>query len=484
MNAAAVRVCAAAVGLLLCLGTAQAAPTPEQAQSISRQAYIYGYPLVDLYRIYYQFFINDQSPEHRHYTNRLYNAPGLFGPNNTTLQSPDADVLFSFALLDLRTQPSVVTLPAIAHNRFYSAQFVDQYTYNIAYAGTRTTGDGGGKFFVVGPAWKKPAPAGMKQVIRADTQFVLVALRTQVFNAADLSEARKVQAGYRVQTLSEYLKTPTPPAPKKVHWILPLGRDAQMRGLDFFNLLAFVAQFCTIDPQERPLWQQFATLGIKPGVHFDSNALPIDDVKAVRSGMTVAQLDVLAKRQSLTSSAGVFGDRAQLHGDYLTRAAGAQLGILGNTAQETLSFVIILDPQKKMLSGLLNRYSLHFGPRDLPPVNAFWSLTLYELPSRLLVPNALDRYFVDSGMLQSMSKDSDGGYTILIQNPTPNGNLDANWLPAPQAPFYLILRLYYPKAQALNGQWKPPAIQVLSPPTPMPTIPPPPSGTPGPKTSP
>ena len=458
----------AAVCLVACLAIAQAAPTPTQTESIARQAYIYGYPLVDLYRISYQFFINDQSAERRHLTNKLYNAPGLFGPENTTLQSPDADVLYSFALLDLRQQPSVVTLPPVAKGRFYSAQFVDQNTYNIAYAGTRTTGNGGGAFLVTGPAWKQATPAGFKQVIRADTQFVLVVLRTQVFNAADLSEARKVQAGYRVQSFSERLGRKAPPSPQAVHWILPLGRDAQMRGTDFFNILAFVAQFCAIHSSERSLWQSFGTIGIKPGVPFDTSTMPLDDVKALRTAMTLGQLDVLGKRQTLTSSLGVYGDRAQLHGDYLTRAAGAQLGILGNSAQETLSFPIILDPQKKALSGLLNRYSLHFGPRDLPPVNAFWSLTLYQLPSRLLAANAISRYFIDSGTLQSMTKDNDGGYTILVQNAAPSGGLDANWLPAPQTPFYIILRLYYPKAQALEGRWKPPVIQVLGPPTPPP----------------
>jgi hypothetical protein len=459
---------------------AQASPTPAQTQSIGRQAYIYGYPMVDLYRISYQFFINDQSAERRHRANKLYNAPGLLTPDNATLQSPDADVLYSFALLDLRAQPSVVTLPAISRNRYYSAQFVDQYTFNIAYAGTRTTGNGGGRFLVIGPGWKNAAPPGIKQVIRADTQFVLVVLRTQVFNAADLGAARKVQDGYRVQSLSEYVHKPAPAAPSKVDWLLPLGRDAQMRGLDFFNLLAFVARFCTIAPDERSMWQRFATIGIKPGEHFDTSAMALDNVKALRTGMTVGQLDVLATRQKLTSSIGVFGDRAQLKGDYLKRAAGAQLGILGNTAQETLSYVIIQDPEKRPLSGLLNKYSLHLGPGALPPVNAFWSLTLYQLPSRLLVPNPLGRYFVDSGMLQSMTKDTDGGYTIMVQGAAPGGDLDSNWLPAPQAQFYLILRLYYPKAEALQGQWKPPAIRVLAPVTPSPVLPGPSGPTPNP----
>jgi len=347
--------------LAACIQTVQAQPSPARVQSVARQAYVYGYPMVDLYRIYYQFFINDQSAEHRHLTNKVYNAPGLLTPDNTTLQSPDADVLYSFALLDLRAQPIVVTLPGVAKNRYYSLQFVDQYTFNIGYAGTRATGNGGGRFLVIGPGWKGTAPQGIKSVIHADTQFVLVVLRTQVFGPDDLPDARKVQAGFHVDDLSAYAHSPVPRSPARVHWLLPLSADAQTRGLDFFNLLAFVAQFCPIDQSERGLWKSFGTIGIAPGKRFDSSTMPIDEIKALRMGMTVGQLDILGQRQKLTSSIGVFGDRKQLGSNYLLRAAGAQLGILGNSAQETLSYVVIKDPNRMALSGLLSRYTIRFA---------------------------------------------------------------------------------------------------------------------------
>jgi hypothetical protein len=454
--------------LFACAHVVQAQPSSTQVQTVARQAYVYGYPMVDLYRIYYQFFINDQSAEHRHMTNKVYNAPGLLTPDNTTLQSPDADVLYSFALLDLRAQPIVVTLPGVAKNRFYSLQFVDQYTFNIAYAGTRTTGDGGGKFLVAGPGWKGATPQGIRSVIHADTKFVLAVLRTQVFGPDDLPNARKVQTGFGVDELSAYARTPAPRPSPRVNWLLPLSANAQTRGLDFFNLLAFVGQFCPIDPSERELWKSFGTIGIVPGKHFETATMPIDEIKALRMGMTVGQLDILGQRQKLTSSAGVFGDRAQLKGNYLLRAAGAQLGILGNSAQETLSYVFIKDPSRMALSGLLNRYTLRFAPNQLPPVNAFWSLTLYQIPSRLLVQNPLNRYFIDSQMVSKLARDADGGYTIYLQAASPGADLEANWLPAPQAPFYLILRLYYPKPQALQGSWKPPAIGVQPSPSPPP----------------
>ena len=456
----------------------QAEPSLSQTQAIARQAYVYGYPLVDLYRVYYQFFINDRSPEHTHTVNHIYNAPGLFSPANTTLQTPDADVLYSIALLDLRAQPYVLTLPAIQRNRYYSAQFVDQYTFNLAYAGTRTTGNGGGNFLVVGPNWKGTVPPRIKSVIHADTQYVLAVMRTQVFGSSDLVNARKIQAGYKVQGLSAFTHKPAPKAAPKIGWILPLSQNAETRALDFYNVLAFVLQFCPVDRSETSLRASFAEIGVKPGQKFHSATLPLASVQAIQLAMTAGQLDILATRQASTSSIALFGDRAQLKNNYVNRAAGAQLGILGNSAQETMSYPFIKDPNGNLLNGLYGRYTVRLAPNALPPVNAFWSLTMYQIPSRLLVQNGLNRYSIDSAMLPSLKRDPDGGITLYVQASSPGADLESNWLPAPEATFYLIMRLYYPKPQALNGQWKPAAIQFAPSPPPVPSPSPLASATP------
>ncbi len=160
----------------------------------------------------------------------------------------------------------------------------------------------------------------------------------------------------------------------------------------------------------------------------------------------------------ITSSSG-FGTREALNGDYLGRMSGAVLGIYGNSKDEAIYPVYFVDSERKPLTGA-NGYELRFAPGELPPVNAFWSLTLYESPSSLLSANPLNRYLINSPMLPSLTRDADGGLTLHIQHANPGANQEANWLPAPDGPFLMIMRLYWPKPEALDGRWKaPPLVQ-------------------------
>jgi hypothetical protein len=153
----------------------------------------------------------------------------------------------------------------------------------------------------------------------------------------------------------------------------------------------------------------------------------------------------------------MFGTRGVLKNNYMFRMAGAILGIYGNSREEALYPLYSVDAGGKPLHGA-NRYALRFAPGELPPVHAFWSLTMYELPASLLVANPINRYLLNSPMLPSMKRDADGGITLYIQNESPGKDKEANWLPAPKGPFLMFMRLYWPKDEALKGKWLPPKL--------------------------
>jgi hypothetical protein len=208
---------------------------------------------------------------------------------------------------------------------------------------------------------------------------------------------------------------------------------------------------------------QFAKIGVGAGKSFDANSLSPDIQKALRDGMadawvTFKELKETQLDTGKRSSADAFGTREALNGRYLDRMSGAILGIYGNSKQEAIYPAYFIDAGKQKLDGT-NRYTLRFAPGQLPPVNAFWSLTMYELPASLLYANPLNRYLINSPMLPNLKKDADGGITLYVQNASPGTDREANWLPSPTRPFFAVLRLYWPKPPALDGKWKAPPMQ-------------------------
>jgi hypothetical protein len=158
------------------------------------------------------------------------------------------------------------------------------------------------------------------------------------------------------------------------------------------------------------------------------------------------------------SSADGFGTREFLRNDYMARMSSAVLGIYGNSQEEANYPIYFVDSERRPLNGASSRYSVRFGPGQLPPVNAFWSLTMYELPQSLLVANPINRYLINSPMLPQMKRDADGGLTLYVQNESPGKDKEANWLPSPKGPFAMYMRLYWPKQVALDGKWKQPPL--------------------------
>ncbi len=438
---------------------AQSSVSPAEARAIAKEAYIYGYPLVDSYRIQYAYFVDRDSGQFKAPWNQITNIPNVYTPADTAVQTPNSDTPYSFAGLDLRAEPIVLHLPAIEKGRYYSVQFTDAYTFNFAYLGSAVTGNGAGTYMVAGPNWKGPVPKGVKKVIRSETDFIVVVYRTQLFNPADIDNVKKIQAGYKVQTLSSFLGTAPPPPAPKVDFPKPLTKDEQKTSLDFFSLVNFVLSYAPTDPTEVELMKRFAKIGVGGGLNFDPAKLTPEMKAAIEQGRADAWEafagGVKAVEEGKLDAGDLFGTRQFMKNNYLNRWL-ATIGIYGNSKQQAVYPIYWTDDTGQKLSGS-NRYKLRFPPGQYPPVNAFWSLTMYELPQSLLVANPINRYLINSPMLPELKKDADGGLTMYIQNESPGKDLESNWLPAPKGPFSMYLRLYWPKEAALDGKWtKPP----------------------------
>jgi hypothetical protein len=436
--------------------------TPAEARALAKEAYVFGYPLVDSYRILHSYFVDRGHPEFKAPWNQIYNNARVFTPNDKAMQTPNVDTPYSNLGLDLRAEPMVLTVPAVEKERYYSVQLNDLQTFIFGYIGSRATGNGAGSYLVVGPGWKGEKPRGIKAVFRSETQLAYIFYRTQLFGVKDMENVKKVQAGFKVQPLSAFLGKPAPAAAPAVDFMPPLTIAQERSSPDFFELLNFTLQFSSTHPSEQALMERLSRIGVGAGKRFDAQAIAPELRQAIQDGMADAwrDIDALGRRAAAgeVTSGDLVGSRDHLKDNYLYRMRATVSGIWGNAKEEAIYPVYYIDDSGERLDGR-RRYALRFPPGQLPPANAFWSLTMYELPSRLLVPNALDRYLINSSMLSGLKRDADGGITLHLQHESPGLDREANWLPAPAGPFVAALRLYWPKQAALNGQWKQPPLR-------------------------
>jgi hypothetical protein len=245
--------------------------------------------------------------------------------------------------------------------------------------------------------------------------------------------------------------------------MMPLSVADQKTSLEFFNVLNFVLQFCPTVPSEQELMARFAQIGVGAGQKIDVATLSPEMQQALAGGIADAwqELGRLEKADiagGRVTSGDLFGTREYLKNNYLYRFAGAVLGIYGLSKDEALYPVYRVDAKGQPLDASKHRYTLRFEPDKLPPAHAFWSVTLYDLPASLLVANPINRYLINSAMLPDLKRDPDGALTIHIQQDSPSKDRESNWLPAPNGPFWLAMRIYWPKPEALEGAWRQPPL--------------------------
>ncbi|UGT42493.1 DUF1254 domain-containing protein [Nocardia yamanashiensis] len=444
-------------------GSDEGSRRSDEVRKIAKEAYVYGFPMVDMYRIENSYVVDKNSSQYMGDWNQIHSIARVFTPADTAVQTPNSDTPYSFLVADLRTEPLVLTVPPIEEKRYYSVQFIDNYTYVYDLIGSRTTGNGGGTYLLAGPGWKGDKPAGVDKVITSATDFSMVLYRTQLFDPADLDNVKQIQSEYRVKPLSEFEHKPAPSPAPAVDFIAPLTPDAERTSLDFFKVLNFTLKYAPVLPDEREMRARFATIGIGPDSDFDPAKLSDEERKAFQDGMSDAWAELHTFQQNelqtgKVNSGQLFGSAEQLNGNYLYRFAGAVMGILGLPGAEAMYFPLTNDSSGAKLNGG-SQYTLTFPAGQLPPVKAFWSVTMYKLPEILLAANPIDRYLINSPMLPNLVRNPDGGITLYLQQTSPGPDREANWLPTPPADFEMILRTYWPEQAISDGSWTPPKVQ-------------------------
>jgi len=450
----------------------QAKITPEEAKEIAKEAYIYGFPMVVNYKTMYMYALNKKSPEYKGAFNESFCDARLFTPEDKAVVTPNSDTPYCMFWVDLRDEPQVISLPEIEAERFYHFQLIDLYTHNFAYLGTLTTGNKAGKYLIANQGWEGEKPEGIDEVIYCETDLFFVVVRTQLMNENDLENVKNIQDAYQLQALSSYLNKDMPKVVRTDNF--PDWNEGDQFTAAAFNYLDVMLKLAKPVASEKELRNKFAKLGIGTEKGFDISSFDENTQKAIEEGVKEGFQEIETFIKEYTAdpliSAKIFGTRDfltqsakenyKLDDFYIPRAVAAHTGLYGNSGAEAIYPTYFVDSTGVPLNASENKYSMTFKKDELPPVNAFWSLSMYDGKTQLFINNQLDRYLLNSNNMEAYDYNDDGSLTLYIQKDSPGKELEPNWLPAPDGPFYCVMRLYGPKEEALKGSWiNPPMIK-------------------------
>mgnify|MGYP001812605222 CR=1 FL=1 len=454
-------------------------PGQQETQAIAKQAYLYGFPMVMNYKTLYQYAIDTDSLEYKAPFNQVSCDARLFTPQDKAVVTPNSDTPYCMFWMDLRAEPLVLSVPAM-QERYYSFQLIDLYTHNFAYVGTLTTGNDAGKYLLAGPDWDGEVPEGITAVLRAETDYIFSVTRTQLFGPEDLDKVKNIQGQYTLRPLSGFLGKAAPASlpgadfPTRADF--PDWDEGSQFDERFFAYLDFTMDLLKKPgPGEEALWQDLARLHIGPGKTYKLDELTEEQVAAMQAGVKAAMAEMQAFIEQYSSdplvSGKLFGTRDflnksagtnyQLDKPDMLRSVAAHMGLYGNSAAEAIYPTYLIDADGEPLNASSHSYTVSFSKGMLPPVKAFWSLTLYDSKTQLLVENPLDRYLLNSSMQDQFQWQEDGSLVLYIGKEPPGEALESNWLPAPDGPFYMVMRLYGPEEAAMKGDWTPPRAKKL-----------------------
>ncbi len=442
-----------------CGGRSDDSPRADDStRAIAEEAYIFAFPLLESYKMLFALSLFEGSGAYEAPPNVLSQNHELLGADYTVIVRPNNDTFYSGVWLDLRTEPMVLSVPAVPLERYYSFQFIDMYTHNIAYVGSRATGPEAGSYLIAGPRWTGETPDGIDEVIRSETEFVLALARTAVFGSDDVANVTSIQESYSAVPLSVFTGGVAPPAAAGIN--VPPYDPGQTRSAGFVTYVNALLPYLDPHPSESELWRRFAAIGIGS----DESSDP-DVREAIDAGVAAALERIESEAAGLgrlengwTLIEGVFGTREAMQGRYLTRSAAAFFGLFGNTLEEAYYPNADVDGDGDQLDGARHSYTLRFEADELPPAKSFWSLSMYKLPEQLFVHNPIDRYTIGD-RTEGLQYGQDGSLTVYIQKESPGTDRVSNWLPAFEGPFALQMRIYWPEPDALDPLYVPPAIE-------------------------
>jgi hypothetical protein len=445
---------------MLLASAARAQSTSTEAQAIAQEAYVFLYPLIlmDLTRKQ----LTNADPKHSAFggpANAFVNIRAFPTAEMRAVVRPNFDTLYSSAWLDLSEGPVVVST-ADTGGRYFMLPMLDMWTDVFAVPGKRTTGTGAASFAVVPPGWTGKLPDGVDR-IDSPTPHVWVIGRTQTNGVKDYAAVHKVQDGYKITPLADWGK-----APRKVEQKIdpsvdtktePLRQVGAMPAAEFFK---YAGELMKQNPPHVTDWSRVARMkriGLEPGKSFEVSKISADDLaKGAAAGLKLMQdkaptiARVTNGWQMNTDTMGVYGDY------YLKRAIVAMVGLGANQVEDAIYPLNVADADGKPVMGQ-NSYVLQFAKGELPPVEAFWSLTMYDAEG-FQVANALNRFAI--GDRDALKFNPDGSLDLYIQNESPDPAKESNWLPAPKSgQLGLTLRLYAPKPEVAEGRWNPPPVR-------------------------
>ncbi|WP_162798458.1 DUF1254 domain-containing protein [Sulfitobacter sp. SK012] len=433
-----------------------------QAQSTdlriaARDSYIFTYPLVMMYRTMYLQAIEEGSPSYAGGMGEWLHL-GVASPEDNDIVTPNNDTPYSYAWVDLRAEPWVLTMPEIGADRFYTSQWDDLWGYVLDNAGSVNDGNDGVSVMLVVPGWEGDLPEGIDRVIQGETSFLGTLTRTQVLGSDQPSDLDRIQQRYVLEPLSAFLGQPAPQQAETIDWLgWEEGAEFELGYWTHAARLLPLVERLDVDTEA---YSALAMLGIESGQPFDIEGLDDTQKATLQAGIDDARALLAAQAGQLTDGTKLFGPRSAVGQRYLDRALGVYVGIFGNTKDVSVYLNRVVDDQGHPLDGSKASYEMTFAKGELPPVDFFWSMTMYRLPERLLVANAIDRFSIGSATPGVVTAD-DGSLTLYISAEPPKPEARSNWLPAPDGPFWMVLRNYGPGESILDRTYDLPPVRII-----------------------
>lgn len=439
-------------------------PAKRDPRSLAAQAYVWGFPLVAAAHLRLRRTRPDDP-----FAERGASSPGApinnLGHQRRTSDpayrvgvGANTDTLYSSAWLDLSDEPFVLELPRIP-DRYYSYQFAHSDTSADVALGSRTHGEQLPPVFIHGPGYEGPIPDGMIGVASA-TRYLNMPGRILVDPAdpADFAAVHQIQSQIRLRTLSRYRRRADGPNPVPSQRSLtpPTRSDPD---LAFLHELGAVLREEVAAPGDAPLLEAFTAIGLSQENGFDEAATAPHIRRRLHQGLVDGARIVDRKSQSLGRDVRgwtINHTGPRFGSDHLLRAGVAKNQIYVTVPEDGLYPVASVDSTGAPLDGG-HAYRIVFGPGAQPPVEAFWSITVYDQDG-FLVPNPIGRYAVGD-RTPGLRTAEDGSVAITAQHRRPGPEDESNWLPTPDSRFYMMMRLFVPKPAALDGGWAPPAIE-------------------------
>jgi len=435
--------------------------TPEQAKQIAKEAYVFAYPMLDHYKIMFAQSIAKESPSYEAPLNVMVNKRELFDAKYRAIVGANNSTLYSLAWLNLNTEPVVLTLPSIPKDRYYVFQLADIYTHNFGYICHRVTDNSAGKYLIAGPNWNGEKPEGIKEVFKSEGDFIFLLGRTYIAGKKELKTVHAIQDQIKLVTLSEFEGTEAPNTPK-VDW--PIYTAEKMKSAEFISYLNFLLNYLEIHPTEKELLNKFSKIGIQTNKPFSIDNLDPAILKAINEGVKEALTEISAHASEIgkkvngwNNFGAGFGNRKAMQGRYLDRASAAMVGIYGNDPEENSTYTTMVDTEGDTLDASKYNYILEFPAGQTPPVNGFWSITMYDAES-YMIENPIDRYSI-YGEDDLLKYGDENSLRLYFQHESPGKSKEGNWLPTPNDKFFMAMRIYWPKKEVLDGAWTPPVLK-------------------------